>query len=94
MSLQQQRISALCEELNLPAMSAEWSALAQRAADSQASFADFLNSLLETEQAARTERIRQTLLKLATLPTVKTIESYDFSFATGAPKQQIQELSP
>lgn len=49
MSLQQQRIAVLCEELNLPAMSAEWSALAQRAADTQASFADFLTSLLETE---------------------------------------------
>lgn len=93
MSLQQQRIVALCEELKLPAVGAEWSALAQRAADHQASFADFPTSLLETEQAARTERIRQTLLKLATLPAMKTIEGYDFSFATGAPKQQIQELA-
>ncbi|HEY8341714.1 MAG TPA: ATP-binding protein, partial [Calditerricola sp.] len=93
MSLQQQRINALCDELRLPAVGAEWSALAQRAADTQASFADFLASVLETEQAARTERVRQTLLKLATLPAVKTIESYDFQFATGAPKQQIQELA-
>lgn len=36
MSLQQQRIAALCEELKLPVLSTEWSALAQRAADSQA----------------------------------------------------------
>jgi DNA replication protein DnaC len=28
------------------------------------------------------------------LPTVKTIESYDFNFATDAPKKQIQELAP
>lgn len=88
MSLQQQRIAALCDELKLSAVSAEWSALAQRAADTQASFADFLTSLLETEQAAKTERTRQALLKLATLPVVKTIESYDFNFATGAPKLQ------
>jgi DNA replication protein DnaC len=93
MNLQQQRIAALCEELKLPVVSTEWSALAQRAADNQASFADFLTSLLETEQAAKTERTRQALLKLATLPVVKTIESYDFNFATGAPKQQIQELA-
>ena len=71
MNLQQQRISALCEELKLPALSSEWSALAQRTADAQGSFADFLTSLLESEQAARTERIRNTLLKLATLPTVR-----------------------
>jgi DNA replication protein DnaC len=92
-SLQQQRIAALCEELKLPVLSTEWSALAQRAGDTQASFADFLASLFETEQAAKNERTRQALLKLATLPVVKTIESYDFNFATGAPKQQIQELA-
>jgi DNA replication protein DnaC len=93
MSAQQERIAALCGELRLPAVGAEWSALAQRAADNQASFADFLTSLLEKEQAAKTERTRQALLKLATLPVVKTIESYDLTFATGAPKQQIQELA-
>jgi len=93
MNLQHQRISALCEELRLPAMSSEWSALAQRAADTQASFADFLTSALQSEQAARIERTRQMLLKLATLPTVKTMEAYDFNFASGAPKAQIQELA-
>jgi len=93
MSLQQERINALCDELRLPAVGAEWSALAQRAAGTQASFADFLTSVLEIEQAARTERVRQTLWKLATLPAIKTIESYHFQFATGAPKQQIQELA-
>lgn len=93
MNLQHQRISALCEDLKLPALSSDWSALAQRAADTQANFADFLTSLLESEQAARIERTRHTLLKLATLPTVKTLEAYDFSFATGAPKAQIQELA-
>jgi len=93
MNLQQQRIQGLCQELRLPAIQAEWPALAQRAADSQASFADFLTSVLESEQAARLERTRQALLKLATLPAVKTLESYDFVFATGAPKAQIQELA-
>jgi len=60
MNLQQQRIHALCEELKLPALSTKWRALAQRVADTQASFADFLTSLLESEQAARIKRIRQT----------------------------------
>lgn len=93
MNLQQQRIRALCDDLKLPALSSEWSALAQRAADTQASFADFLTAALESEQAARTERTRQMLLKLATLPAVKTVEAYDFNFASGAPKAQIQELA-
>jgi DNA replication protein DnaC len=38
-------------------------------------------------------RNAQTLLKLATLPAVKTLEQYDFSFASGAPRAQIQELA-
>jgi DNA replication protein DnaC len=33
------------------------------------------------------------LLKHATLPAVKTLESYDFAFAAGAPKMQIHELA-
>lgn len=93
MNLQHQRINALCDDLKLPALSSEWSALAQRAADTQASFADFLTSALESEQAARIERTRQMLLKLAALPAVKTLEAYDFNFASGAPKAQIQELA-
>jgi DNA replication protein DnaC len=32
------------------------------------------------------------LLKLATLPSIKTLEGYDFAFTSGAPRQQIVEL--
>ena len=78
MSLQPERIAQLCELLKLPAIHAEWSAFAQRAAHEQSTFADFLESVLVAERSARTERVRQTLLKLATLPTVKTLEGYDF----------------
>lgn len=39
------------------------------------------------------ERQRQTLLKLATLPGIETLEQYDFAFASGAPRLQIQELA-
>jgi DNA replication protein DnaC len=93
MSLQPERIAQLCESLKLPAIGAEWSACAQKAARDETSFADFLEAVLGAERAARTERVRQTLLKLATLPAVKTLESYDFSFASGAPRAQIQELA-
>lgn len=93
MSLQGERIAQLCESLKLPAIGAEWSACAQKAARDETSFADFLEAVLGAERAARTERVRQTLLKLATLPAIKTLESFDFSFATGAPRTQIQELA-
>jgi DNA replication protein DnaC len=93
MNLQPERIAQLCELLKLPAIHAEWPAFAQRAAHEESSFGDFLEAVLTAERSARTERVRQTLLKLATLPAVKTLESYDFGFATGAPKTQIQELA-
>jgi DNA replication protein DnaC len=93
MSLQADRITALCTLLKLPAIAAEWPACAQHAARDEASFADFLEGVLGSERAARTERQRQTLLKLATLPVVKTLEGYDFGFASGAPKAQLQELA-
>jgi DNA replication protein DnaC len=93
MNLQHQQIQALCEELRLPALQVQWSALAQRVADTQGSFADFLLAGLESERAARQERVRQALLKISSLPAIKSLEAYDFSFATGAPKAQIQELA-
>jgi DNA replication protein DnaC len=93
MSLQQERIAALCSGLKLDRLPAEWPALAQAAAADEASYADFLEKLLSAEAAARVERTRQTLLKLATLPAVKTLEQYDFAFASGAPRAQIQELA-
>lgn len=93
MTLQQDRIGALCAGLKLERMAAEWPALAQEAAADEASFADFLEKLLSAEANARLERTRQTLLQLATLPAVKTLEQYDFAFASGAPRSQIQELA-
>lgn len=93
MNLQHEQIQALCGELKLPAMQTHWSALAQRAADTQGSFADFLQAALESERAAKQERVRQALLKIATMPAIKSLEDYDFNFATGAPKAQIQELA-
>src|SRR5215210_5809162 len=93
MNLQHERIAAMCTKLKLERIAAEWPPLAQQAARDEASFAEFLERLLTMENDARLERQRQTLLKLATLPSVKTLEQYDFGFASGAPRLQIQELA-
>ena len=93
MNLQHERIAAMCTKLKLERIAAEWPPLAQQAARDEASFAEFLERLLKMDNDARLERQRQTLLKLATLPAVKTLEQYDFGFATGAPRLQIQELA-
>lgn len=93
MNLQHERIGELCRQLKLERIASDWPHLAQQAASAGESFADFLEKLLAAETQARHERIRQTLLKLATLPAVKTLEQYDFTFATGAPRAQLQELA-
>ena len=54
---------------------------------------DFLEKILNVENDARLERQRTALMKLATLPSIKTFEQYDFAFASGAPRAQIQELA-
>lgn len=93
MNLQHDRIRVLCASLKLDQVASAWPALAARAAEQDASLADFLEQLLSSEQDARHERTRQTLLNLATLPAIKTLEQYDFAFATGAPRAQVQELA-
>lgn len=93
MSLQHERIAALCEQLKLVRLASDWPALAQEAARTEASFADFLERVLGGELAAREQRKRSTLLKLATLPAIKTLEQFDWGFASGTPKAQLLELA-
>ena len=93
MSLQHERIAALCEQLKFSRLAAQWPALAQDAARTESSLADFLEQVLASEIVARDERRCSILLKLATMPAVKTLEQFDWSHAGGAPKAQIQELA-
>ncbi len=92
MSLVTERISQHCKRLKLLHLATEWPAIAESSAKGQESLADFLDKLLAAECTAREQRIRETMLKLATLPAVKTLEAYDFAFASGAPRKQITEL--
>src|ERR1700761_2279459 len=92
MSLITERIEQHCKRLKLIHLATEWPAIADRSAQSQDSLADFLDKLLGAECAAREQRTREAMLKLATLPSIKTLEGYDFGFASGAPRKQIVEL--
>jgi len=93
MNLQMQRIEKTCQLLNLNTLAVEWSAIADRAAGQATTLADFLEQLLQVELDARGLRTRDTLLKFAGLPAIKQFEDYDFKFATGAPRKQLQELT-
>jgi DNA replication protein DnaC len=93
MNLQMDRINEACETLKLNTLAVEWSAIADKTAGTDNTLADFLEQLLCVELDARRQRTKETLLKFAGLPAIKRFEEYDFKFATGAPKKQLQELT-
>jgi transposase len=93
-TLQHDRIKALAAELRLIALPDIYGAIAQAAARKKdASYADFLEEVLRAERDARRVRAREMLTRTAGFPAQKTLEAYDFAFATGAPRAQIQELA-
>lgn len=83
----------LCLHLGLDTLSRDFGTLAERAAKDKLGYADFLEQALRLEHEARSARTRAMLSKLAGFPVVKTLEEYDFEFATGAPKALLTELS-
>ena len=62
MNLQHSRIAERCEALKLQRMAVEWPAVAAEAAKKDASFADFLERLLETETDDKAERQERDLV--------------------------------
>jgi DNA replication protein DnaC len=91
--LQHQRLAELSRELRLSAVPDLYSAIAQSAAAKAASFADFLEEILRAERDARRARAREMFARVAGFPTVKTLDGFDFGFATGVPRRQIHELA-
>lgn len=93
MNLQTERLQSLCESLGLPGLHAEHEALAQAASNGESSYTDYLEQCLQAEQQSRQLRTRTVLLKMAGFPAQKLLSDYDFKFAIGAPKKQIEALA-
>jgi DNA replication protein DnaC len=93
MNLQQERIDAHCHSLKLEGLMLRYVALASDAASKQWSFLDFLENALAQERETRLVRSRQTLVRMAGFPAIKTLDDYDYSFAVGAPRKAIDELA-
>ena len=92
-NLQHERISVLAQDLRLTALPDLYGGIAQNAANKKdVSYADFLEDVLKAERDARRVRSREILTRTAS-PALKTLGAYDFTFATGAPHSQIQELA-
>jgi DNA replication protein DnaC len=92
MNVQDERIQAACDALTLGAIAEQYPALAQEAADTDASYTDFLEQCLRAEQEERRCRSQAMLTKFAGFPAIKLIDDYDFKFAAGAPKKTVQTL--
>jgi DNA replication protein DnaC len=92
--LQHERITVLAQDLRLTALPELYGPIAQNAAKKKdASYADFLEDVLKAERDARRVRTRQMLTRTTGFPAIKPLEAYDFAFASGAPRTQIQELA-
>ncbi|BBE08480.1 Transposase/IS protein [Mycoavidus cysteinexigens] len=93
MNLQYERITNLCGALNLPFVAQGYGAAVQNAAKQEVAYSDFLEELLKTEMAGRKVRQQNTLTKMAGFPAIKTLEDFNYNFAKGVKKAQIEELA-
>lgn len=93
MNLQHERIDDYCQALKLEGLMQHYRALAAEAAEKDWTLLDYLEQTLRAERDARQLRSRQTLVRMAAFPAIKTLDEYDYGFAVGAPRAQIDELA-
>src|SRR5271155_3184462 len=88
-----ERIDDLCQRLAMGTMATHLAHVAEEAVRKEWSYQEFFERMLQAEHRERQERSRVLLTKIAGFPAIKTLEQYDFGFATGAPKSLINELT-
>lgn len=93
MNIQHERVNQLCDNLQLTAVPNNYDNLAQEAVKKSLSYVDYLEQLLQEEYLSRQQRSKTILTRMAGFPIVKTLDEFDFSFASGIPKKQIIELA-
>lgn len=93
MDLQQERLCALTDSLKLSGVAHYASDLAQQAAKQEWSYLTFLEKVLSQEIQQRATRKQQMFTRMAGFPAIKTLEDFDYDFAVGVPKSQVQELA-
>lgn len=65
----------------------------EQASQSQCTYVDFLNTLLQSEADERRKRSEETRLKLSRLPQKKILSEFDFSFQPSLDERQVKELA-
>lgn len=93
MSLQAERLHALASTLQLESLVQAGLNNAQLASEKEWSYIDYLERVLNEEKQARQQRRQHIYTRMAGFPAVKTLDQFDYSFATGAPKKHIASLA-
>jgi len=75
------------------ALGNDFPGLAERAAKDEQPYSEFLEAGLRLELQARHARSSTLLTRIAGFPAIKTLDDYDFEFASGAPRQLLMELA-
>src|SRR5206468_847364 len=90
---QLERLQEQMQRLRLFKSRERLEALLQEATAKEASYADFLDTLLAEEVASKTAKHVTMRTHLARFPFVKSLETFDFSYQPSLDKKQIQTLS-
>lgn len=92
MNLQHQRLQEMCSTLRLLALHESYMDLAQKAAQDNISYVDFLEQLLKAEVSARQSRSKTIFTQMAAFPAIKTLDQFDYGFALGVKRKVIEGL--
>src|SRR5437762_10728424 len=90
---QLERLQEQMQRLRLFKSRERLEALLQDATAKEASYADFLDTLLAEEVASKTAKHVTMRTHLARFPFVKSLETFDFSYQLSLDKKQIHTLS-
>lgn len=93
MNLQLERLDALADTLKLPGIGFNAVDIAQQAAKQEWDYLHFLEQILTSEQQHRDQRKQAMFTRMAGFPSVKTLDAFDFKFASGVPKAMVNQLS-
>jgi DNA replication protein DnaC len=85
-------IAQKCEQLKLQGILQSYQSIATECGKTKASYTEYLDLLLQQEAMIRDQRTQATVLKLAKLPVLKTLQQFDFSSSV-VNEIQIQELA-
>ena len=85
-------IAQNCEQLKLTGILQSYQSIATECCKTQASYTEYLDLLLRQELLIRVQKSQATVLQMAKLPILKTLEQFDFT-ACAVNEMEIQQLA-